>query len=244
METKHYCINNYHEDNPEEIKEIIYNPENQNPIKFVNIKLPDCSYSPTDDESSNSSDESSNSSNESLDFTNHSFEIYKKEQVIDKLSEQNYNIILNANKIIIENKYLKDELAKTLIENKNNTKIIECLKKLIEYKNFTKPVDFIISNISILKKLSIVDIQSKYTSNIKLLTDLYDEINLIDETLIFGLKDYFRTEITMLKEYITKQHYNNYKIKNKEIHHGKSSIVYAGIILFFGLGVVCNYFNK
>lgn len=229
METKNYCINNYHEDNPEEIKEIIYNPENQSPIKFVNVKLPDCSYSPTDDESSNSSDES-------LDFTNHSFEIYKKEQVIDKS--------LEANKIIIENKYLKDELAKTLIENKNNTKIIECLKKLIEYKNFTKPVDFIISNINILKKPSIVDIQSKYTSNIKLLTDLYDETNLIDETLIFGIKDYFKTEITMLKEYITKQQYNNYKIKTKKIPHGKSSVVYAGIVLFFGLGIICNYVNK
>jgi len=228
METKNYCINNYHEDNPEEIKEIIYNPENQSPIKFVNVKLPDCNYSPTD--------KSSDSSDESLDFTNHSFEIYKKEQVNDKS--------LEANKIIIENKYLKDELAKTLIENKNNTKIIECLKKLFKYKNFTKPVDFIISNISILKKPSIFDIQAKYTSNIKLLTDLHDEINSIDETLIFGLKDYFITEITMLKEYITKQQYNNYKIKTKEISHGKSSVIYAGIVLFFGLGIICNYVNK
>ena len=48
----------------------------------------------------------------------------------------------------------------------------------------------------------------------------------------------------MLKKYITKQQYNNYKIKTKEIPHGKSSVIYVGIVLFFGLGIVCNYFNK
>ena len=218
--------------------------------------------------------ESPNSNNDNLDEEYNAYVIYKKEKEL--LIEQNYN------KIISYNKYLKDELAKTLIENKNNTKIIECFKKLFEYKNFIKLSDFIISDTTLFNKIthSVIDIQSKYTTNIKLLSDLQNEIILVDETLIPGLKDYFDKEIIFMKEILIQQQYSNYKllnkyvsnkyvinnsilnkyisnnssskkyvlnnfeIKTKEISRDKKSVVYVGIVLFFGLSVVCKYFLK
>ena len=261
---------------------------NQNSIKFVNDELSDCYFSSSDNESSNSNNdnldeessnsnndnldkessnsnndnldkESLNSNNDNLDEEYNAYVIYKKEKEL--LIEQKYN------KIISYNKYLKDELAKTLIENKNNTKIIECFRKLFEYKNFIKLSDFIISDTTLFDKItpSVIDIQSKYTTNIKLLSDLQDEIILVDETLIHGLKDYFDKEIIFIKEILIKQQYSNYKllnkyvsnnsgskeyvlnnfeIKTKEISRNKKSVVYVGIVLFFGLSVVCKYFLK
>ena len=222
----------------------------------------------------NLDEESLNSNNDNLDEEYNAYVIYKKEKEL--LIEQKYN------KIISYNKYLKDELAKTLIENKNNTKIFECFRKLFEYKNFIKLSDFIISDTTLFVKItpSIIDIQSKYTTNIKLLSDLQDEIILVDETLIHGLKDYFDKEIIFMKEILIKQQYSNYKllnkyvsnkfvtnnsilnnyvlnnsgskeydlnnfeIKTKEISRNKKSVVYVGIVLFFGLSVVCKYFLK
>jgi len=241
----------------------------------LNKKSPDKKSSNNespDNESSNK--ESLNSNNDNLDEEYNAYVIYKKEKEL--LIEQNYN------KIISYNKYLKDELAKTLIENKNNTKIIECFRKLFEYKNFIKLSDFIISDTTLFDKItpSVIDIQSKYTTNIKLLSDLHDEIILVDETLVPGLKDYFNKEIIFMKEILIKQQYSNYKllnkyisnkyvannsilnnyvsnnsgskeyvlnnfeIKTKEISRNKKSVVYVGIVLFFGLSVVCKYFLK
>ena len=283
--------------------------KNQISIKFVNDELSDCYFSSSDNESSDSNNENTdnessnnessnkespdneslnkksldnessnkeslNSNNDNLDEEYNAYVIYKKEKEL--LIEQNYN------KIISYNKYLKDELAKTLIENKNNTKIIECFRKLFEYKNFIKLSDFIISDTILFDKItpSVIDIQSKYTTNIKLLSDLHDETILVDETLIPGLKDYFNKEIIFMKEILIKQQYSNYKllnkyvsnkyvtnnsilnnyvsnnsgskeyvlnnfeIKTKEISRNKKSVVYVGIVLFFGLSVVCKYFLK
>ena len=42
------------------------------------------------------------------------------------------------------------------------------------------------------------------------------------------------------KEYVL----NNFEIKTKEISRNKKSVVYVGIVLFFGLSVVCKYFLK
>jgi hypothetical protein len=211
METKDYCINNYHEENNEEIHEIIHNPENQNLIKFVDINFTDCCYS--------SEDETSNSSNENTD---------------------------NENKLLIENKFLKEQLSKTLIENKNNTKIIECLKKLFEYKKYMKLSDLIIYDIQTLKKPSIIDTLLKYNSNIQLLSNLQNDFNSIDNPFLYDIKNYFVTEINDLKEFITKQQYisNNPITKMSYASDNKKNTIFVGMILFFGMGVICNYIIK
>ena len=211
METKDYCINNYHEENNEEIHEIIHNPENQNLIKFVDINFTDCCYS--------SEDETSNSSNENTD---------------------------NENKLLIENKFLKEQFSKTLIENKNNTKIIECLKKLFEYKKYMKLSDLIIYDIQTLKKPSIIDTLLKYNSNIQLLSNLQNDFNSIDNPFLYDIKNYFVTEINDLKEFITKQQYisNNPITKMSYASDNKKNTIFVGMILFFGMGVICNYIIK
>lgn len=213
METKDYCINNYHEENNEEIHEIIHNPENQSLVKFVNIDFTDCCYS--------SEDETSNSSNENTDNENTD----------------------NVNKIIIENKYLKEQLSKTLIESKNNTKIIECLKKLFEYKKYMKLSDLIISDIKTLKKPSINDTLLKYNSNIQLLSNLQNDFNSIDNPFLYDIKNYFVTEINDLKEFITKQQYisNNPITKMSYASDNKKNTIFVGMVLFFGMGVICNW---
>ena len=48
---------------------------------------------------------------------------------------------------------------------------------------------------------------SKYTTNIKLLSDLQDEIILVDETLIHGLKDYFDKEIIFLTGFLREKRF-------------------------------------
>ena len=242
-------------------------------IKFVNDEISDCYYSSPDNESSDSNDNiidnvnlnnNEFSDNENVDDEYNAFIIYKKEK--DLLTEQNYN------KTIIDNEYLKNKLNKTLIETKNNTKIIECLKKLFEYKKFIKLSDFIISDTNVFDKNTNLtcDIHSKYTNDINLLSYLHEETILIDDTFIPGLKDYFNNEIIFIKENLIKHNYSNYKllnkyvsnkysatnsdstnsishiseIKTKEISRDRKSVIYVGLFLFFGLSVVCKYFIK
>jgi hypothetical protein len=264
METKQYCIKKTPEEAQQEMEEltrreivkltekIAQNPQLLRPKKF----LGDSDEESLSDSSSDD-DDTSVSSAESSESENHALVIYKKEQEIDRLSERNYYKALEMNNLVVEKERLKEELAKTVTESRNNARIIECFRKLFEYKNTMKPIPFIISEGTTIKEITaeLVDIQSKFTSNIKLLTELLNETNSFEETVIPGLKQYFSSEIITLKESITKQHDSNYEILNKyvsnisemkakEISNENSTAVVVGMVLFFGLGVICNYFLK
>jgi hypothetical protein len=263
METKQYCIKKTPEEAQQEMEEmtrreivkltekIAQNPQILRAKKFLGD---------SDDESSDSdnwSDDGETSvSSESSESENHALVIYKKEQEIDKLSERNYYKALEMNNIMIEKEKLKDQLMKTVAENRNNTRIIECFRKLFEHKNSMKPTPFV-SKGTTLKEItsSLVDIQSSFGNNMKLLTDLQNETNSVEEILLPGMKEYFITEITTLKESITKQHDSNYEILNKyvsnlselkakEISNENSTIVIMCMIFFFILGIFCHYFLK
>lgn len=263
METKQYCIKKSPDEAQKEMEEltrreiikltekISQNPDVLRP-KFIEDSDDDDSYddSDSDDTSivSSVSDSASDSGNE-----NSALVIYKKEQEIDKLSERNYYKSLEMSNLIVENEKLKDELMKTKTYNNNNNRIIESFRKLFEYKNTMKINPFIIAEGSSIKEItsSLVDVQSEFVQNKKRLVELENEVNSFED--IF--KQYFVSEIRTLSENITKQHDNNHEVMNKylnnvtekkakEISDENNTAVVVGMVLFFGLGVICNYFFK
>jgi hypothetical protein len=260
METKQYCIKKTPNEAQKEMEEltrreiikltekISQNPDVLRP-KFIEDSDDD-SYddSDSDDTSLESSVSDSDSDNE-----NSALVIYKKEQEIDKLSERNYYKSLEMSNLIVENGKLKDELMKMQAQNNNNNRIIESFRKLFEYKNTMKINPFIIAEGYSIKEItsSLVEVQTDFVLNKKRLTELENEVNSFED--IF--KQYFVSEIRSLSENITKQHDNNHEIMNKyinnvtekkakEISDENNTTVVVGMVLFFGLGVICNYFFK
>ena len=138
-------------------------------------------------------------------------------------------------------------------QNNNNTRIIVSFRNLFEYKNTMKINPFIIAEGFSIKEItsSLVDVQTEFVQNKKRLVELENEVNSFED--IF--KQYFVSEIRTLSENITKQHDNNHEIMNKyinnvtekkakEIYDENNTTVVVGMVLFFGLGVICNYFFK
>lgn len=103
--------------------------------------------------------------------------------------------------------------------------------------------DLIISDIKTLKKPSINDTLLKYNSNIQLLSNLQNDFNSIDNPFLYDIKNYFVTEINDLKEFITKQQYisNNPITKMSYASDNKKNTIFVGMVLFFGMGVICNW---
>lgn len=219
METPQYCIKKTPEDAQREMeeltrREIIKLTEKiaQNPEILRHKFMGD-----SDDESSCSSSLSDDTSSvESSESESNALVIYKKEQEIDKLSEKNYYKSLEMNNLMIENQHLKDELNKIMVQNRNNTRIIDSFKKLFEYKTSMKSSVLNITEGTSIKEIteSLIEIQSKFIENKKLLSELEKETDTYDE--IFQI--YFTAEIQVLLERITKIYDSNYELLNTHIN--------------------------
>jgi hypothetical protein len=256
METPQYCIKKTPEDAQREMeeltrREIIKLTEKiaQNPEILRHKFMGD-----SDDESSDSSSLSDDTSSvESSESESNALVIYKKEQEIDKLSEKNYYKSLEMNNLMIENQHLKDEINKLMVQNRNNTRIIDSFKKLFEYKISMKSNVLTIVEGASIKEItsSLVEIQSQFVTNKKLLSDLETETNEFEDVF----KQYFTSEIKVLLDNITKLYDSNYESLNnhiskiseeraKEIVSDNKLAVGFSFALFIIAGFLANYFSK